>query len=524
MNANASAHITIEVLRRAGVNSVVLSPGSRNAPLMVALDKNPHFRVYLQPDERAAAYTAMGLAIASGKPVVVCCTSGTAVANYLPAVVEAFYQQAPLICLTADRPQSSVDNRTGQTIRQRNIFGDYIVKQALLEVEDDLFSLTGKLKKVLEGVFAGPVHINLALEEPLYDEVSLPDFEFTVAPTKQPNISISQQVIDLLRNARKPLLLLGQMDPNTHMQDVVNQWIEAGGMAAGEIICNVSHHRLIRHLDLLIKDDGIQPDIVISVGRDWVSKRIKGKFTVPVIHIENLHYLPQPFGKVDVHIKADPAPILSKLTSYIEKQDLQPEEKDRVYRERFAKADVPWSDFSAVRTFMHFLPEESVLHLGNSSAIRYAMLFDAKGRVVYSNRGTAGIDGSLSSAIGQAIHHKTPTFCLLGDVSLFYDSNAMWLGAAVPNCKIVVINNGGGHIFQLIDGPDKQPQIAEWQQSPPNLSLRQLSGAFGYSYLSAANTDEVRDAMQQMNNTTSLQILEIFTNGKTSAEVYHNLM
>jgi 2-succinyl-5-enolpyruvyl-6-hydroxy-3-cyclohexene-1-carboxylate synthase len=525
MNAYSSAHITIEALRQYGINTVVLSPGSRNAPLMVALEKNMHFQVYLQPDERAAAYTALGLAIASKKPVAVCCTSGTATANYLPAVVEAFYQNVPLVCLTADRPKLSVDNRTGQTIRQRDIFGDYIWRKALLETEDDLSSLADKLQKALSGLLSGPVHINLAMTEPLYETGSEPEYVFsTKKQAEQSAPPVPQQAIGMLRNAHKPLLLIGQLEPDVQMQEVVDQWIAAGGIAAGEMISNISHPELIRHLDMLIKDDRIHPDLLITIGRDWVSKRVKGRFSASVIHIENLHYLPQPFGEVGVHIKADPVTVLPELIPHIKRRDRRLAEQDHIYREKFEKEAVPWSDFSAVRAFMRFLPEKAVLHLGNSSAIRYAMLFDAKGRAVYSNRGTAGIDGSLSSAVGQAICHTVPTFCLLGDVSLFYDSNAMWLGTSVPQCKIVVINNGGGHIFQLIDGPEQQPQIAGWQQSPSRFSIEQLCRSFGYSYLSAESPDEIREAMQQMNNTNIPQLLEVITDGEKSAEVFRNLM
>ncbi|MCC5918233.1 MAG: 2-succinyl-5-enolpyruvyl-6-hydroxy-3-cyclohexene-1-carboxylic-acid synthase [Cryomorphaceae bacterium] len=485
MSSVQRAYRILQILQQRGVSHLVMSPGSRNAPFMIALKKIPEISVHLQPDERSAGYTAMGIALASGKPVVACCTSGTAAANYLPSVVESYYQKVPLICLTADRPKEAVGQRNGQTIEQRNLYGIYIRYKIDLEIENDVDFITDSLKAVLNQNLLGPVHLNVAFKEPLYgDDINLEKPNVTFCP--QPTNVVSREILlsakKLIRKSRRPLLLLGQMEPDGKVQAAVETWMRAGGQVAGEWLCNIQGSDIIRNIDVLLGCGEFNPDLLVSIGRDWVSKKIKGAFEgIPIIHIEEIDHAPEPFGSISIHVKSQPSSVLIALVEEfeaIEKVGWKVMESN--FEDERKHESSSWCDLTAIQTIMRFSP--AVMHLGNSSVIRYAQLATLSNKVIYANRGTAGIDGTLSTAIGQAIAHNSDFLCLLGDVSFFYDSNALWLAGSVRQIKIVVINNGGGHIFSVISGPEQHPEIADWQQSPTNYEIGLVAKSFGFTH------------------------------------------
>jgi 2-succinyl-5-enolpyruvyl-6-hydroxy-3-cyclohexene-1-carboxylate synthase len=509
------AYAVLKVLSKAGMRHLVLSPGSRNAPLMIALKHFPEIHVHLQPDERSAAYIAMGLSSISGAPAACCCTSGTAAANFLPAVIESHYMQIPLVCITADRPLESVDMRTGQTIRQRGLFGDYAL-QYFNECDEavDTAALLYHLQKNT------PLQINLAFAEPLYLEDALPDVKLDDLTFEKNVPPISDEVIALLNRAKKPLLIIGQMEVNEQMQTELTNWISAGFDLIGEPLSNING--IVHHYDLWLKNHEVEHDLVISMGRDWVSKRIKGAFNVPIIHIEEIEICPEPFGKLTHHIKANPLDMLPLLREKIpvprEKSPLQ--EWNRETQEYLNTVRATWSDFSAIRSVVQSIPQGSILHCGNSSTVRYAMLFAREDLQWYANRGTAGIDGSVSTAIGQALGTDKEVVCLVGDLSFFYDSNALW--QKPNNLSIVVINNGRGHIFQLIKGPETTPQIADWQQSAHDIDFSKLAAAFGWEYELVKNEEGIHALWPK--KSTRARIIEVYTAEADNAAIFQKLL
>lgn len=516
------ACLLINALCDRGVRHMVLSPGSRNAPIMTALSHFPEIQVTLQPDERSAAYTAMGIAQATQLPVVVCCTSGTAAANHLPAVIEAHYMQVPLIVLTADRPSSAVDQRRGQTIRQPFLFGSYPLCSVNFS-DDDLDA--DLLHRIRISPDNGPTHINLPLREPLYESADYKREHVQINAADSIALAPPKTAIDVLRAAKHPLVLIGQMHPSAALAEELRHWREANVLMAAEATANVPRSFAMQHIDRWCRDDAFQPDLLIAIGRDWVSKVIKNRFDCPVIHIEDIPKAPEPFAAVTVHYRTDAVNGLQQLRPHLSSLD------DQFFADWFAMdaqrqqmlyvQEYPWSDFVAIRCIMQEINDDECLHLGNSSAVRYGLLSPRGNYPVFSNRGTAGIDGSLSAAMGQAIGSRARTWCVLGDVSFFYDHNAMWLKHL--HCIPVVINNGGGHIFQLIDGPHKQPHIAEWQQSPTTFSVVHMAKAFGYGYLKADSEASLKAAITSVRNASTPQLIEVFTDAELSVKVWKML-
>jgi 2-succinyl-5-enolpyruvyl-6-hydroxy-3-cyclohexene-1-carboxylate synthase len=516
MNNFQRAFSILSYLQDAGVRHMVLSPGSRNAPIMIALKHFPNIKVHLQPDERSAAYIAMGISLMTQQYAVCCCTSGTAVANYYPAIIESYYLQAKLICLTADRPAKAVDNRMGQTIRQNGIFGTYA---ETYNIEENQLVDAEKIAQVLGR--NQPAHINIAFEEPLYLDDAAP-INIPKLPARDSDDCLAQfeQASFILSQCTRPLVLIGQIETNAELSKEIEQWIALGVEVAGEPLCNIPG--VISHLDLFLQKNQPYWDCVISIGRDWVSKRIKQAFDCPIIHIEKGLHAPQQFGKISAHLRCSAVIGLQQLRTKI--GTLHSENTLGTWNAQIQnllnaqKKD--WSDFTAIQHLINAIPANSVVHLGNSSAVRYAMLFPRMDVEWFSNRGTAGIDGSLSTAIGQALSTNKQVYCLLGDISLFYDSNALWVKP--ENLCVLVINNAIGHIFELIAGPEQQPHIAEWQQSPHSLNLAALSQAFGWRHFEANNPEEITAALTQ--SVKGPKVIEIITRDCRNAEIFKEVI
>lgn len=516
MNNFQKAFSILSHLQDAGVRHIVLSPGSRNAPIMIALKHFPNLKIHLQPDERSAAYIAMGISLMTQQHAVCCCTSGTAVANYFPAIIESYYLQAKLVCLTADRPARAVDNRMGQTIRQNGIFGTYA---ETYNIEENEWVDAEKMAHLLE--HNQPAHINIAFEEPLYLDDDLPiNISKLSVKDSDDRLTEFEQASFILSQCSNPLLLIGQMESNAELSEEIKQWVDLGIEVAGEPLCNIPG--VNSHLDLFLQKSQPYWDCVISIGRDWVSKRVKQAFDCPIVHIEKGDHAPQQFGKISLHLRCSPVVGLHKLRPTLGKiragNTLSNWNTRTQSLLNAQKKD--WSDFTAIQHFINSIPANSVVHLGNSSAVRYAMLFPRMDVEWFSNRGTAGIDGSLSTAIGQALSTTKQVYCLLGDISLFYDSNALWVKP--ENLSVLVINNAKGHIFELIAGPEQQAHIAQWQQSPHNLNLTALSQAFGWSHFVANTAEEIDSALTQ--RVKGPKVIEIVTRDCRNAEIFKEVI
>lgn len=541
------AQSLIEICKAKAIHTVVISPGSRNAPLTIGFVSNPAFQCYSIADERCAAFFALGIAQQTQKPVALVCTSGSALLNYYPAIAEAFYSQIPLIVISADRPKSKIDIGDGQTIRQENVFVNHILFNANLH-EDPSEENDTKINAAIAVAVnqKGPVHINVPFEEPLYETVS----ELSVQPLivtsnhqqkELPNLEVFAKQWN---SAKKKLILIGGNYPNAIDTALVNQLAnDPSVVVMTEVTSNLHHPNFITNIDTIITpftdDDfkAFQPEILITLGGMVVSKRVKAFLRRykpnQHWHIDELRAY-NTFGCLTHHFEVTPNVFFTVLLSetvatesnYLQKAlDLKVLRKEK--HTAYLKT-IPFSDMKVFETIFPMLPEKSQLQISNSSPIRYAQLFDIHSSIeVFCNRGTSGIDGSTTTAIGAALASGKPTIMITGDVSFFYDSNALWNNYIPENFKIILINNRGGGIFRILPGHQETPVFNTFFETTHTLTAEHLAKMYGFDYFNVSEESELQAEMKSFLATEKPSIIEIFTptevNNKVLLDYFRNL-
>jgi 2-succinyl-5-enolpyruvyl-6-hydroxy-3-cyclohexene-1-carboxylate synthase len=528
------AQSIIQICLAKGIKNIVISPGSRNAPLTIGFVNNPEFNCYSIADERCAAFFALGIAQQIQKPVVVVCTSGSALLNYYPAFAEAFYSQIPLIVISADRPQSKIDIGDGQTIRQENVFKNHSLYNANLtedvSVENDL-KINKAIHKAL--IKKGPVHINAPFEEPLYQTVSKLDVDVTISAFRKTfhKISIDQIVefTNIWNQSKKKLILIGENKPNEIDAEIIEFFAKDNSVVVmTETTSNLHDPSFLNNIDTIITPFAkkefkiLQPDILITFGGMVVSKRVKAFLRTykPTHHwhIDALRAY-NTYSCLTQHFKVNPNLFFKQFlpftipikSNYFSTFNAVAKLRQTKHQEYLAK--IPFSDFKAFEKIIPSLPENSMLHLSNSSAIRYAQLIAINPSIqVFCNRGTSGIDGSTSTAIGAAVANERPTVLIAGDIGFLYDSNALWNEYTPKNFKIILLNNGGGGIFRILPGHEETPVFNKFFETSHCLTAEQLAKMYGFEY-SIASTEATLEtslkALYEQNEKPS--ILEVFT-------------
>ena len=530
------AQSILEICQQKGVKHIVISPGSRNAPLTIGFTNNPYFKCYSIADERCAAFFAIGIAQQIQQPVIVVCTSGSALLNYYPAFAEAFYSQIPLVVLSADRPQHKIDIGDGQTIRQENVFANHSLFNANLS-ENNSLENDHLVQMALHISVAkkGPVHINVPFEEPLYETVSDLQvhpkiIEFT--SEKKPFV-MDPVTLALWKSASKKLVLVGELFPNSVEQHYLELLAnDPSVVVLTEKTSNLHHPTFIDQIDTLITPfdeadfKAFQPEILLTFGGMVVSKRIKAflrKYKPEHHwHIDQLRAY-DTFGALTNHFETKINVFLSQLFSEdtfenTYKSGILSIWKDRVAKHQEYNSKIPFSDFKVFDFICQNLPENCQLQVSNSSAIRYIQLFDVASSIpVFCNRGTSGIDGSTSTAIGASAVSTLPTVLITGDIGFLYDSNALWNNYLPNTFKIILINNGGGGIFRILPGHEETETFNTFFETSHQLNASHLAKMYGLDYFEAQ--DELSLAHQYkafMNQNKRPSILEIFTPEKVN--------
>ena len=530
------AQSILEICQQKGVKHIVISPGSRNAPLTIGFTNNPYFKCYSIADERCAAFFALGIAQQIQQPVVVVCTSGSALLNYYPAFAEAFYSQIPLVVLSADRPQHKIDIGDGQTIRQENVFANHSLFNANLS-ENNSLENDHLVQMALHISVAkkGPVHINVPFEEPLYETVS----ELQVHPkiieftNEEKPFVMDPATLALWKNATKKLVLVGELFPNSVEQHYLELLAnDPSVVVLTEKTSNLHHPTFIDQIDTLITPfdeadlKAFQPEILLTFGGMVVSKRIKAflrKYKPEHHwHIDQLRAY-DTFGALTNHFETKINVFLSQLFSEdtfenTYKSGILSIWKDRVAKHQEYNSKIPFSDFKVFDFICKNLPENCQLQVSNSSAIRYIQLFDVASSIpVFCNRGTSGIDGSTSTAIGASAVSTLPTVLITGDIGFLYDSNALWNNYLPNTFKIILINNGGGGIFRILPGHEETETFNTFFETSHQLNASHLAKMYGLDYFEAQ--DELSLAQQYKAFITQNKrpsILEIFTPEKVN--------
>ena len=531
------AQAVIEIFRQKEIQHIVISPGSRNAPLTIGFTNQEGFTCYSIADERCAAFFALGLAQQLQKPVAVVCTSGSAVLNYYPAVAEAFYSQIPLLIVSADRPKNKIDIGDGQTIRQENVFANHIVFSANL-TENASPQNDNLIVSAIETAISlkGPAHINVPFEEPLYETLLEPTYIPIISNSfnAKSEFNLDAKFLSEWQSAKKKLILVGELLPNAieqkHIESLAN---DESVLVLLEKTSNLHHPTFIDRIDTLIstfsEDEKLnfQPDILLTFGGMVVSKRIKSLLRnykpKQHWHIDEIRAY-DTFGCLSQHFQTNSTSFLSQLVvknNLVESNyqlDFQSIWQDRLVKHEKYMSEIPFSDFKVFDFLSRNLPENIQLQVSNSSPIRYLQLVELNKTIeVFSNRGTSGIDGSTSTAIGAAITNKKPTIFVTGDISFLYDSNALWNNYIPKHFKIILINNSGGGIFRILPGHEETETFNTFFETSHQLTAEHLAKMYAFEYTSVQNEAELHAVWDSfISNDNRPSILEIFTPEKTN--------
>lgn len=527
------AQSIIQICLEKKVQTLIISPGSRNAPLTIGFVNNPNFKCYSLADERSAAFFALGLAQQSKQVVALVCTSGSALLNYYPAVAEAFYSQIPLVVISADRPQSKIDIGDGQTIRQENVFANHSLYNANLS-EDVSEKNDLEISKALTIALAqkGPVHINAPFEEPLYETTT----DLLVNPIIFSEEKIDNQTIfeiekqaEIWNQATKKLILVGVLDPFSIPIEIIENWAnDPSIIVMTETTSNLHHPSFISNIDTIITPfdaqdfETFKPEILVSFGGMVVSKRIKAflrKYKPqhhwhidPLRGYDTYEALTEHFELCPVQFFKQFMPLTHFITS-----DYKAKMKRiidlRTQKTALYLSKIPFSDFKVFDTVLSNLPPHTQLQISNSSAIRYAQLIAIDPTIeVFCNRGTSGIDGSTSTAIGAAVGQTKQTTLITGDIGFLYDSNALWNSYIPKNFKIILINNGGGGIFRILPGHQETTVFNTFFETSHQLTAQHLANMYGLDYLAANNQETLDFSLKKLfDQNEKPAILEIFT-------------
>jgi 2-succinyl-5-enolpyruvyl-6-hydroxy-3-cyclohexene-1-carboxylate synthase len=520
-----------------GLTQAVLCPGSRCAPLTLAFSRHPEITCRTISDERSAGFIALGLTQQLKQPAILVSTSGTASYNFAPAVAEAFFSKRSLIVFTADRPTEWVGQQDGQTIFQSGIYGKHVKKYYQLpqeyEHDDNAWAINRMVNEAINIAKQeppGPVHINAPFREPLYPAPG-ESFAFSTS-IRVIEDHASKCELDDFQKANikvnwpsyfKVLVVAGQLDQNDALIDSLSTFLKQHNVPlVGDIVSNM--HRLeslVSHADLFLGNcpeeilKTLRPDLLITLGQSTISKSLKlflRKYRPAAHwHIQESGEVADTFKSVTSVLRTTPASFFNFLAGMPKQQTFENQKQNnytklweveerrivRTLETQMMSKDL--GELQLVGEVISNLPPNSNLHLANSMSVRYANFIGLKSNQasikVFSNRGTSGIDGCTSTCVGHALASDELNILITGDLAFFYDRNAFWHNYPIPNLRILLLNNHGGIIFKMIDGPGDTPEADEYFITRQRLNAKYLCEEFGFEYLKIDNKRKVKNTI-----------------------------
>lgn len=515
-----------EICHQKGIRHVVLCPGSRCAPLTLAFTRHGNFDVKVLSDERSASFVALGIAQQKKSSVILICTSGSAIYNFAPAIAEAFFAEVPLLVISADRPREWIAQHDGQTIFQRGILGSHVkafyeLPQAYEHADDrwGINRIANEALNLTQSHPQGPVHINAPFREPLY-------------PSPQDTLQFSKDVriIDQIHHEQalndaakslfledwkkfnKVLIVCGQHDHDIALSQLVQFVAEKHHIPVIADIISNQHgvERSIKHADSFLGQspdllkESLRPALLITFGKSIISKQVKLFLRK---HPPQAHWHIQAQGPVAdtfQHLTSVAAVKPSVFFTFLstldrgEKFDQQikvnyeqlwhVEEEKCIEKISSFFPHAALNEFELVKEILTQLPQRCNLHLANSMSVRYGNFIGLNSHqsfvTVFANRGTSGIDGCTSTVVGHCLAApETPNILITGDIAFFYDRNAFWHNYALPNLRIVLLNNHGGVIFSMIDGPANLPESEEYFVTRQKLTAKKLCEEYSIQHI-----------------------------------------
>lgn len=572
-----SAQTIILHCERFGFNNVVISPGSRNVPLAIGFASNPFFNCYSIIDERSAGFFALGISQQSKTPTILVCTSGSALLNYYPAISEAFFSEIPLIIISADRPEYKINIGDGQTIFQQKVFEKNILDSVTLKQDVNHNSseiLKSNLQKILSApseknilkqqktiqsynekaivsvfnkakLYSKPVHVNVPFEEPLYQFNETPTVSLNLGPKTSPVRLQKLHFNDYLKKKySKIMVLVGCSSPGILSKDIINKISLCDNIIVlKETTSNLSHKSFFGKIDQLIAPielqknrnelfEELKPDLLITIGGMIVSKKVKTMLREhrPESHIHVGMNNPNDTFYCDViHYKNLPdtffGEVLERLNTLSSYKKIW--EEISFHRTAFHKkfiSKIPFCDLKVFSILESRISTKYSIQVSNSSAIRYMQLFDqTPSSTVFCNRGTSGIDGSTSTALGASVSLKSPTLLITGDLSFFYDSNGLWNDYIKNTFRIILINNSGGGIFKILPGYKDDLFHEKFIETRHGFSAKHLAKMHGFKYSKVSGSIGLKFALTSFFKTSSRpKLLEINTNSSLSSKILKN--
>lgn len=556
------AQLLLQACVAHGIEKVVISPGSRNAPLTLGFVNHPEIEALSIVDERSAGFFALGMAQQTKKTVALLCTSGSALLNYYPAIAEAYYSHIPLLIISADRPEKLIDIGDGQTIRQEGVFSNHIFFETSLKDDslseqeayvDMMKSNFIKIKSALQTATEkkGPVHINIPFDEPLYETVDelydlgsfgiaeKPD-EFGSLLDEEPlEVSELEKFASVWNSSARKMVLIGSNFPDELIQVQMAHLIKDPSVVIlTETISNVHGKHFISHIDQLIfpLDDQefelLKPEILLTFGGMVVSKKIK-QFLRKYPPEEHWHI--DAYDSLDTyhrlthHFRISPQLFFSQFffltqtcESSYQKAWLALKEKRNLGHREYVE-NIEYSDMKVFDIILKALPSAIYLQLSNSSVVRYTQLFDLDPSIkVFCNRGTSGIDGSTSTALGAAFEQDEQTILITGDVSFLYDSNALWNKYISDDFRVIIVNNSGGGIFRIIPGP-KDSEALDYFETSHSYNAAHLCAMYEFEYYTASNVSDLEERLLHFfKKTGKPALLEVFTPSQNNDLILKN--
>ena len=557
------SYLIVEELIRSGIDYFCISPGSRSTPLTSAAARHPRAQKKIFYDERGAAYHALGYARATGKPAVLICTSGTAAANYFPAVIEAHNDRIPMIILSADRPPELLQTQANQTIIQQNLYGDYVnwhfnlpVPSAEIPSQMPLTTVDLMISKTLAAP-KGPVHLNCMFREPLepsrgkIDEKYLHSIEswhnseepYTRYRNAAQEIGdeILEEVGKIIKNSRRGLLILGRLPLGTDVKVLIEKlrWPVFAGITSGARSLNNPY--MIQNYDHLLLDKDFKPDTILHFGAQFASKRLLKLFASDelsdYILVEESAERIDAEHRVSLRVQSNASRFAEKLSAYLSDntgnstwfKDIKQKEKivTQVIGEQF-KGEGNLTEAQIAWIISREIKPQSALFLSNSMPVRdmnsFAEANEALSRVG-ANRGASGIDGIIASAGGFAEGTKRTTVLLIGDLAFLHDMNSLH---QLKNNKfpliIILLNNRGGGIFRFLPISQFDGLFEDYFLTPHDYNFKNAALQFGIPYTVVESREDLIKAFNDAQENNKTTLIEVKTDSQKNHTVHTDLI
>ncbi len=547
------SHAIAALLAARGINEIVVSPGSRNAPLIEAIAHESSIKKTVVIDERSAAFVALGKASVLQQCVALVCTSGTALLNYAPALAEARYRNIPLLAITADRAHEWINRNDAQTIVQQDVYNNYIKQSFNIDIRDNSRFISLTVNEAIAECTnfpCGPVHLNIEIPDPSI--IDNDDTESTaqrldvidyIAPAMTLDRNTMSRLAGRLQSPTKVMIVAGAFGPDRNLNRAVGRLCFFGNfITLADSISNLHGQGIINCVDTVLSHlskeelDNLAPDIVISHGGAILSSHLKQYLRDKNIehwHIGITERSQDTYRSLTTRIETEPASFYSQLVASMRRSHTPSDYTARwinVYSTAVTKAKeyistLDWCDLTAVTSIMSMTPKNYNIQLSNGMSVRYAQILPVDHHRVDCNRGVSGIEGSTSTAIGASSVYPGNTLLITGDMSAVYDLNALAIPWISPRFKAVVINNGGGGIFKYIKGTRTFDDVDTYMLAATGCNIGKIAAANGFKVYTAQDAEELKQNYRKMlAETESPAMLVVDTSAARSADIMHNFI